>query len=397
MTIREIASSVVLVLHPDPKFEKTAVQITDVRDQSDFEERWLKESNPIQDEFGWDMPFYGKGARKQISMKYKDYVKLVSDHTKGSTKEEASSRPMFSLEEQEDILDIAKDHFEVKAGTELYKKLFRYFTEITNEMPYGTAKARDDDPVNWINNRLYRYTRAQFRKMFSTQETAAKKFSNEQEWKTEAKKKYPKAKIVKGRTSWYPDRIEIVDGSNVLGYFDSKQKIGIIAGWNHPGVGTEYTEPKNTLLPSAPMEVGNYTLGIMWDELTPAVTARIIRDCLQLARVCEVNRMHMHIASTHDNLDKLLKIANVSRTASLEAATYWRVYCVKAVPEIPEHASESEVIWVDSGVYEGQGLSMDPDFPVNVQYPVYPIPETVPLNRTAPNQKPDPYTQSEPW
>lgn len=36
-------------------------------------------------------------------------------------------------------------------ATGYYEKLFRYFL---NDMPYGVAKARDEDPVEWILDRL---------------------------------------------------------------------------------------------------------------------------------------------------------------------------------------------------------------------------------------------------
>ena len=35
-----------------------------------------------------------------------------------------------------------------------YDKLYEYFTAVTEEMPYGTAKARDGDPDLWILNYL---------------------------------------------------------------------------------------------------------------------------------------------------------------------------------------------------------------------------------------------------
>lgn len=35
----------------------------------------------------------------------------------------------------------------------VWEKLFDMFVN-TNEMPYGTAKARDGDPYQWIENRL---------------------------------------------------------------------------------------------------------------------------------------------------------------------------------------------------------------------------------------------------
>jgi len=37
--------------------------------------------------------------------------------------------------------------------TDLYNALFDYYSD-HGEMPYGVAKARDDDPVNWVTNRF---------------------------------------------------------------------------------------------------------------------------------------------------------------------------------------------------------------------------------------------------
>jgi len=38
--------------------------------------------------------------------------------------------------------------------TPMYDKLYEYFAFTTGEMPYGTAKARDDDPDTWILEHL---------------------------------------------------------------------------------------------------------------------------------------------------------------------------------------------------------------------------------------------------
>ena len=40
-------------------------------------------------------------------------------------------------------------------GTSAYEKLYEYFAFTTSEMPYGTAKARDGDPDQWILDYLY--------------------------------------------------------------------------------------------------------------------------------------------------------------------------------------------------------------------------------------------------
>ena len=42
---------------------------------------------------------------------------------------------------------------DLDSGSELYMELYSYYLD-SGEMPYGTAKARDGDPVEWIMNRL---------------------------------------------------------------------------------------------------------------------------------------------------------------------------------------------------------------------------------------------------
>jgi hypothetical protein len=36
----------------------------------------------------------------------------------------------------------------------LYESLYDYYV-LNGEMPYGTAKARDGDPVEWVEDRFY--------------------------------------------------------------------------------------------------------------------------------------------------------------------------------------------------------------------------------------------------
>ena len=45
------------------------------------------------------------------------------------------------------------DDGEVNDNEQLYEDLFGYYME-SGEMPYGTMKARDGDPVEWISMRL---------------------------------------------------------------------------------------------------------------------------------------------------------------------------------------------------------------------------------------------------
>ena len=54
------------------------------------------------------------------------------------------------LEMQPHINGQADDFFE----TSMYTKLYEYFAFTTGEMPYGTRKARDEDPDTWILEHL---------------------------------------------------------------------------------------------------------------------------------------------------------------------------------------------------------------------------------------------------
>jgi hypothetical protein len=144
-------------------------------------------------------------------------------------------------------------------------------------------------------------------------------------------------------------------------------------------------------------EIGQWTLGLIWDEMTPSLMARVIRDCIQLSNLCRMNRTKMNIATTNTALDRYLKFINVERTAHLASATYWRAYVIREVPEIPEHAKESEIIYIQTKADDPQLLVHDPEFPGKVWYPIFPIPETMPLNRTPPSGKPDPFSQSDPF
>ena len=40
---------------------------------------------------------------------------------------------------------------DIDSGSDLYMELYSYYSD---EMPYGTQKARDGDPVEWIMNKL---------------------------------------------------------------------------------------------------------------------------------------------------------------------------------------------------------------------------------------------------
>jgi hypothetical protein len=158
------------------------------------------------------------------------------------------------------------------------------------------------------------------------------------------------------------------------------------------------TEPQYDLTsrPIANKVFDTYTMGVTWDELTPSVQAHVLRDCLQLGRVCIVNRVNLVIACPKDDLDNFLKYLNIERTGHLEEATYWRLYYVRKIIDLPEHATMTDLIKVDPGIGTPQRLRKDDTFPERVDYQVYRIGETVPLYRAPPSGPADPF-QGDPF
>ena len=62
---------------------------------------------------------------------------------------------MLSPEEYKAVKRIARGEVDLLDDhEELYSKLFNFYVFETAQMPYGTAKARTGDPVDWIMNRL---------------------------------------------------------------------------------------------------------------------------------------------------------------------------------------------------------------------------------------------------
>lgn len=57
----------------------------------------------------------------------------------------------FSNEDEVKIIQIIEGEMEVYDDDNLYDKLFEHYMD---EMPYGTQKARDGDPYEWIFEHL---------------------------------------------------------------------------------------------------------------------------------------------------------------------------------------------------------------------------------------------------
>jgi len=72
-------------VHPEgAKSEEVKLRITDVEDDDEFAGRWMKQSDRLQAEFGWDLPLwtreYGPAPKKHIAMTFDEYVKLVTEY-----------------------------------------------------------------------------------------------------------------------------------------------------------------------------------------------------------------------------------------------------------------------------------------------------------------------------
>ncbi len=58
---------------------------------------------------------------------------------------------MFTREEEITIIRILEGEVDIYDDEDLYLKLFEYYMD---EMPYGTQKARDGDPSEWMYERM---------------------------------------------------------------------------------------------------------------------------------------------------------------------------------------------------------------------------------------------------
>jgi len=55
--------------------------------------------------------------------------------------------------DQQSVLDFYSGQQEsISDGA--YDKLFHYYCFVQHEIPYGTAKARDGDPYEWVENKI---------------------------------------------------------------------------------------------------------------------------------------------------------------------------------------------------------------------------------------------------
>ena len=72
------------------------------------------------------------------------------DYTNSPQEDEEIKAIMMKHPEEAKKLKATGD---IDSGSDLYMDLYSYYLD-SGEMPYGTAKARDGDPVEWIMDRL---------------------------------------------------------------------------------------------------------------------------------------------------------------------------------------------------------------------------------------------------
>ena len=68
--------------------------------------------------------------------------------------EKEELKKLLTEEEFVIVEQIANGKTEIEYHEKLYDKLYQYYAFEIYEMPYGTAKARDGDPFNWITERI---------------------------------------------------------------------------------------------------------------------------------------------------------------------------------------------------------------------------------------------------
>ncbi len=61
----------------------------------------------------------------------------------------------------ENLLAVRNSFGSVSDFDDLYEALFEHFLN-NGEMPYGTAKARDGDPMEWLDARIARMTAEEY-------------------------------------------------------------------------------------------------------------------------------------------------------------------------------------------------------------------------------------------
>ena len=70
------------------------------------------------------------------------------------TREQILQNAGLTPDEQRKLIPYLTGESDNFFDTPMYDKLFDYFVFETGQMPYGTAKARNEDPETWILSQL---------------------------------------------------------------------------------------------------------------------------------------------------------------------------------------------------------------------------------------------------
>ena len=113
----------------------------------------VKQRNPVAQELRANPQFKSKteiDKKKEVKKGYQKHKNKVDESTDVDTAYVKKVIAQHS-DEYKKFLDTG----DLMDAPSVYEKLFAYFHFETGEMPYGTAKARDGDPYNWIADKLY--------------------------------------------------------------------------------------------------------------------------------------------------------------------------------------------------------------------------------------------------
>lgn len=139
-----------------------------------------------------------------------------------------------------------------------------------------------------------------------------------------------------------------------------------------------------------------YKLLVLWAELTPMVTSRIVRDLLSLQRLAQANRCVLEVGCDEE-LDDKVKALGLTPVRGMTTPDSAFVYCVgdSLPPELEGKLPENEGCQLDikfltPNQLPAPGLVVEPDPYAGVWIPEerQSIPETMPIDRPAPRGKP---------
>ena len=144
----------------EEEFAKKEVDVSDTMEDA-VEEDNAFNTAAAKAALAGDKEFSFNGKKYPVKMSKDDAKKLLDAEI--NSEEPVTEEPTNEAMESDEVKAIMAKHpqdvakmkqvGDIDTESELYKDLFGYYMD-SGEMPYGTMKARDGDPVEWIMNRL---------------------------------------------------------------------------------------------------------------------------------------------------------------------------------------------------------------------------------------------------